>query len=703
MPPRRLVLGRVSSLFALLALAGCGAESAPSTDAPVDGPAVAIDIAALNLQGVGDAVWDIEVDNGGGGVVFQRRITSSGYGDGGGSASYLGPCDADPAVAENTVKVWVVGLYSGAVSDAGVFASGSASGAGAVTGTPVDFQNPTSDGPLTRIVTCQANADAYVQFDVALMRPAQQGFFDIAVNFNDIFCSAKLDCCYDTNDNGCEAGEEITLLFDASGQRARTFVLGFACTAGPSADVATDLYLDPIALDCTAPNSGVDFVADLRLDVTGGPGNLCAAGDLAGCAAVEPVGATDPDAYLFQVATYRGTEALTSGGAPAQKAYWNVALGALPGVSACRLRTRGTADDANNDGDNVVNGAIAAGTVYPYVQWDVALDATCGSEPLSFADPGAAVTTTYTTTGGAELTFAYHFAPGLPAGAFCDPACQHGGACLSGVCDCSATGYEGSACETPICTTPCQNGGTCIGPDTCDCAGTGYEGATCETPSCTTPCQNGGSCVAPDTCDCAGTGYGGATCETALCGASSGEAAISCKDILATCPWVTSDVRWIDPNGGDTSDAFQVLCDQSTGTGGWTVIVSPANTLAHCDAYQSNGGSCSATLMSSTTPSSGQTFCTGRVATGFNNSIAAYCFDEGKFAGMPVDEIVFTNSNSSTCGQPWGARWYTPAGVSSTQTPTGSNQLITGVTDLGAFISEVGCPGYTNLTLFMVR
>jgi len=693
----------IAAAILATALAACSGEPEPDGTGEVDGPAVAIDIAALNLEGVGDAVWDLEVVNGASAVVWQRRITSSGYGDGAGSASYLGPCDADPAAAENTVKVWVVGIYAATVTDPGTFASGSDSGAGAVTGTPVPFQNPTETTPLTRVITCQPNADAFARFDVALMRPAQQGFFDIAVNFNDIFCSAKLDCCYDDDGDGCEAGEDITLLFDDNGQRARTIVLGLACTAGPTVDVATDLYLDPIALDCTAPNSGVDFTADLRIDPTAGPGNLCTAGDLIGCAAVETVGATDPDAYLFQAATYQGTESLTSGGAPAQKSYWNVALGVLPGVSACRLRTRATADDADDDGDNVVNGVIAAGAVYPYIQWDVALDATCGSEPLTFGDPGASVTTTYTGTGGAELTFAYHFAAGLPAGAFCDPACQHGGACVSGACDCSDTGYSGSVCETPICNSPCANSGVCIGPDTCDCDGTGYEGATCETPTCTTPCQNGGACVAPDTCDCDGTGYGGATCETALCGASPAEAAISCAAIHATCPGLGSASYYIDPNGGSTADAFQVYCDMATGTGGWTVIVGPSNPHAHCDAYASNGGSCSATIMSSSTASSGQTFCSGRGGSGYNNSFAYYCFDESKFAGMPVDEIMFTNSNSSSCGQPWGARWYDTAGVSSSQYPTGANRLITGVTDLGFFDTEVGCPGYTNMTLFMVR
>ncbi|CAF4323491.1 unnamed protein product, partial [Adineta steineri] len=36
----------------------------------------------------------------------------------------------------------------------------------------------------------------------------------------------------------------------------------------------------------------------------------------------------------------------------------------------------------------------------------------------------------------------------------------------------------GDTCETPVCTSGCQNGGTCTAPDTCTCAA-GWSGATC--------------------------------------------------------------------------------------------------------------------------------------------------------------------------------------------------------------------------------
>ncbi|TNF29328.1 MAG: hypothetical protein EP329_16020, partial [Deltaproteobacteria bacterium] len=40
---------------------------------PPAGPPVKIDVAALNLTGVGDVVWDLEVVNGAPETVWQRR------------------------------------------------------------------------------------------------------------------------------------------------------------------------------------------------------------------------------------------------------------------------------------------------------------------------------------------------------------------------------------------------------------------------------------------------------------------------------------------------------------------------------------------------------------------------------------------------------------------------------------------------------
>ena len=548
--PKSAMRAALAPLVAGLVGAGClgGADPAP----PAAGARLAIDVAALNLVGVGDVVWDLEVLNGAGAVVWQRRVTSSAYGDSAGSASYVGACDADPLANANTVRVWVVGVYDADVpaGGAGAFSSGAATGAGSVSGDPVPFQNPTTAGaPLSRTVTCLPDADAAVAFDVVLMRPAQQGFFDIAVSFNDLFCSAKFDCCADAADDGCAAdgSEDLRLLFDASGARGRTFVLGFACTAGAADGVATDLYMDDLTLDCAGVAPAVTIHPN-----GASAGNQCVAGanGMTACPAVSEHAPIDADTYLFQVATFRGEELLTSGGVAARKRYWNVALGVKAAISGCTLRARATADDANSAGDGLVGGVIVPGAIYPVVSWDVDL-AACASEPLTFGVAGASVATAYAQTTSAAPALDYRLRPGAAPEPVCATACGNGGSCTApGVCACAAgywgascaascaqghctgavtcdgatgatlsctgcaAGYTGATCATPVCSPTCQNGGSCTAPNTCACLGTGYTGATCQTAVCSPACQNGGVCSAPNTCNCNGTGYTGATCQT---------------------------------------------------------------------------------------------------------------------------------------------------------------------------------------------
>ena len=429
-------------------LAGC-ADAPTTTEKGFEGPGVEIQMAALNLQGVGDVVWDLQVVNGAAPTaqtVWQQRISSSQYGDSAGSASYVGPCDADQTanVKQNTVKVWVVGVYNRDVTtaEAGGFNADVAAAADAA---EVPFQNPTwldtndngvrdavvgaldIDTPLNRVFTCVENQDVFVQFDVALMRPAQQGFFDIAVNFNNIFCSAKFDCSYPDNTNQPADADTnrdpINLLHDGSGGRNATHILGFACTAGADTSTSnkvTELYMDDLELWCGADGGDADTLGDDHFFIHPSltlQGTLCTAG-FTTCNNINTTGAqtwdgtlasTVADDYLFQAAVYSGSELLDAGvGLSYNKQYWNIALGVKPAAKAagtfCQLVTKATADNSANTNDNVDGGIIAAGTVYPYVTFNVNFN-TCAAQPLEFGNPTAMVGTAYTTTGGAQLAF----------------------------------------------------------------------------------------------------------------------------------------------------------------------------------------------------------------------------------------------------------------------------------------------------------
>jgi len=376
-----------------------------------------VTIAALTFDGVGDAVWDLRVANAGPETVLATRLSSARFGDGAGSASYVSPCDASAGANPNTVEVRLLGLYAEPVAELGAHGSPAPSGA-------LPAQLPDL---LTQDVPCVANADQPVRFDVTILRPAEQGFVDIAVNFNDLHCSAKYDC-------GAE-----DLLFDGA-TRSTTHILGLACV-GPSA--APTLYLDAIAIDC------------------GGAGSV----------SLDPAPATDgnqgavaiaSDRGLFQWAVFRGQEETGA----THRSYWNVALG-VDDLSGCTVSTRGTADRS----EVLDTGAIPAGVVYPFITWDVPLDGCTENQPLSFTEDGedpAPVTVAYTATGDDALTFAHRF-PGDPdptcddgilngdetdvdCGGSCDPCavaatCDHDGDCATGMC---GPGDDGT-CDARIC------------------------------------------------------------------------------------------------------------------------------------------------------------------------------------------------------------------------------------------------------------
>ena len=176
---------RVLALASIPALGACAdAGSGPT------GPQVKIDVAALSLPGIDEACFGITVFNGVPGDPGTDTVWSNGdvcsvqYGNGQGDITYIGPCDA--GVTENNYIQLVLNTLEVDGEEL------------SETGSPADFVNPCADpGDCVLDFECLENADVLVEFNLTVMRNAQQGFFDIAVNFEDIFCSAKLDSCYD--------------------------------------------------------------------------------------------------------------------------------------------------------------------------------------------------------------------------------------------------------------------------------------------------------------------------------------------------------------------------------------------------------------------------------------------------------------------------------------------------------------------------
>ena len=340
----------------LFAASGCGAE----TEAPYDGPAIAITAAPLTLPGVTDGCYGLTIKSASETVWSKTGICGHGYGAGA-SVSYVGPCDAS-GTGLHTVELVLEGLCS----------------FGDCTGGELDqvwdndmgsYSNPCPEGnPCVQAdVACSENADTPVTFEIAVMREANQGFFDIAVNFNNIFCSAKFDCAYPGPTADPADDIPIQLLHDSTGGRGLTAVLGFACTAGVG-DTETVLALSDIDVECDV--SYVQFSPDTD-------GNV----DLANALYV-----TDPSP-LYAASVSRGTELLKVGSQNANKVYWNVMLGYSDINEACVVYAEGTALDGADTNAQLASPATPSGVTYPVLVWNIELtdangDRLCSQHPL---------------------------------------------------------------------------------------------------------------------------------------------------------------------------------------------------------------------------------------------------------------------------------------------------------------------------------
>ena len=321
-----------AAALAAMAAPACLGEAQPS------GARLTVQVAPLELPGVANACYTLAVwgDPAATTPVWERSgICANRFGDGIGGLSYVGTCDAQ--FKSNRVTLELEGLYS---SDAAPSAANLIDVA--------TWQNPCPIGDPCELQTpCEENADTRVTFDVTVMRSARQGFADIAVDFEDIFCSAKLDC-------------QPELLHypddDPLGREGRglTAVVALACTGGPKSD--TCLYMNKLMIDCA--NDDYDTFIKPSL----GPGNI-------------PVNynpGLSPRGLLFAAAIYRGDEQLGD----LNKSYWNIALGldsaAFAASGGCRLGLVATSSDGAWKGNPPQEeNQTPPGAWYPYVTWDL--------------------------------------------------------------------------------------------------------------------------------------------------------------------------------------------------------------------------------------------------------------------------------------------------------------------------------------------
>jgi hypothetical protein len=192
---------------AALVLGGCaqGNPEGPD-DFGYNGTGIQVSIAPLTLDTLSDACYSFQINNeqgdlvvargpqsaaGGSGDSTANAVCASRFGNGdGGDISYVAPCDAQPtpndtdAVNTHTVTLWVDALCLGP----------DAENVGADCDEIQSYVDPCPSG-CSLAVACAENADTPVTFNFTIMGQADQGFFDVAVNFDDVFCSAKLDDC----------------------------------------------------------------------------------------------------------------------------------------------------------------------------------------------------------------------------------------------------------------------------------------------------------------------------------------------------------------------------------------------------------------------------------------------------------------------------------------------------------------------------
>lgn len=392
---RGSVAAAVSSIVATTGLCAftAGVASGCGDDPAAVETGLALSVAALHMPAIDAACYDVRV-RGAAGVVWQqgdpavtasdgdaKAICSDVYGSGGGGdLAYVGSCDASAegdsdaarAGTQNEVTLWVDGLYTMAAGDYVAITSG--------------WQNPCGAEGCTVAFDCRENEDTPVAFDFTILRQGNTGFFDIVVEFDDIFCAAKVDCRY-VNETPEASDDPVIRLVRGvdGGDKLPTVVFAIACSAGAGDEGTTRLYLSDIAIDCAGDADDSLVPVDVA----------------------DQVFTQDPPGVVAQADVSQGEENLVA----EDKLYWGVALGLTPSDDSdplgpvfagkdCTLTASGTA--SSGDIDRALAGVNVS---YPYI---------AAAVPLTDGD-GKLVCTQHPVNGGNGLSTVYSALAGLPA------------------------------------------------------------------------------------------------------------------------------------------------------------------------------------------------------------------------------------------------------------------------------------------------
>jgi len=200
--------GAAAGALALSALWGCGGAG-PST--PSDGPSIAISVAPLDYAAPDSAAYTIEVFTRDDDGVMQPVVARVNYRATGphGALTYIAPCVAgDGGSRLGQVRITITDFFD----DAG---------------------HPLTDvalpPPQTKQFLCSEQQDTLVEFEFTVIRSLNNGFADIVVDIDDIYCAAKIDCQPDLYPD------------PETGSMGPALVFGLACTGGDNVALGDNL------------------------------------------------------------------------------------------------------------------------------------------------------------------------------------------------------------------------------------------------------------------------------------------------------------------------------------------------------------------------------------------------------------------------------------------------------------------------------